>query len=106
MKNKFKIIKLAAASIICLISILLYNYYPRITYDLNEKTDTYYVTKVYGTNKSWSIPSKYNGKLVEGISPRAFYQNEYVEEVILPDTVKYIERLAFSIRKSHTSNCF
>ena len=43
------------------------------------------------------IPSVYNEKPVTAILPQAFYSNEVVEEVVIPDTITNIGARAFSL---------
>ena len=45
--------------------------------------------------KILNIPSEYDGKPVTEISENAFMDNKYIEELIVPDSVKYIGARAF-----------
>lgn len=53
------------------------------------------VTAYTGTRKEVTVPSEYNGGNVVGIGDRAFYDNEYVTRLTIPEGVKYIGERAF-----------
>lgn len=82
--------------ILILVAIILFFNIPRVKYVYDEASDSYYVSKVYGNSKSYTISSSYNDKAVVGISDRAFYKKDRLEEIILPQSIKIINRLAFS----------
>ena len=52
------------------------------------------ITETY--SKHIKIPSTINGKTVSAIGDDAFYNNQYIREVTIPDTVKSIGERAFA----------
>jgi hypothetical protein len=68
--------------------------YPRINYKFDKDTNSYSVEKYYGGSFKIEIPETYKGKNVTKISKRAF-KGSRVKEVILPNTIKIIEKEAF-----------
>lgn len=69
------------------------------TNPIDEKSKTVILSSeecqqfIYGN--SVVIPSEYNGYRVVGISTAAFYQNDSIESVNLPETLRYIGMWAF-----------
>lgn len=57
------------------------------------------ITDYIGDNFSISVPEIYNGITVRGVGEAAF-KNAELQEVILPDTVTFIEKEAFAENKS------
>lgn len=97
MKRFLKIgIPVLTAVILGITALALYFNIPRLTYRYIQEADVYYVSRVYGNAKKYEIPSEYKEKPVAGIGERAFYRHSRLEEVVLPESVKTIERLAFS----------
>lgn len=63
-----------------------------------------FISSKSSNDKKLIIPEKINGHNVERIACFAFCKNEYIEKVVLPDTIKYIERNAFqesSVKSVH-----
>lgn len=63
-----------------------------------------FISSKSNNNKKLIIPEKINGHNVERIACSAFCKNEYIEKVVLPDTIKYIEEDAFresSVKSIH-----
>lgn len=97
MKRWLKIgIPCLMAVILGITALILYLNIPRLTYRYVKEDDAYYVSKAYGNAKKYVIPSEYKDKPVVGIGERAFYRHSRLEEVVLPESVKLVERLAFS----------
>lgn len=96
--NRKKIIFISIGSICACIILFLVLYFniPRLTYGYNEKEDSYYVKAVYGNAKTYEIADTYKEKPVTCIGVRAFYKQTKLVELKLPDSIKIIERLAFS----------
>lgn len=71
---------------------------PRINYQYDEVNNYYYVDKVYGNAKSYTIKGEINGISVKKIGDRAFKDLDNLEEVIFEnkDELVYIGRLSFS----------
>ena len=64
-------------------------------YSSNNKTNAQ-IEYVIGNSASYEIKSEYNGYEVNKVATRAFYDKPYLKEVVLPDSIKTIERLSFS----------
>lgn len=97
--NKDKKIFLTIEIVLCVILIgliVLFYFYPRVHYSYSEDTNTYCVSKVYGNARRYEVKNNINGIDVTFIDERAFQYKNNVEEVILPDTVSVIKKLAFS----------
>lgn len=77
--------------------LIVSNNVKKLEYEYIESTDSYIVKKAYGNAKNYTIPEKYNDKLVTGIGIRAFFKNDNLEEIIFEnkDNIKLIDRLAF-----------
>lgn len=74
-------------------------YYANLTYyeyEYSSIYDGYIITEYHGSDKILDIPSSYNNKPVVEIGVRAFFENDDIEEVILPESIKSIDKLAFS----------
>lgn len=71
---------------------------PRIDYAYDSRTDSYYVKKVWGNSKSYTIAESIKGKPVTKIGDRAFYQKEKLESVYFENkkNLDKIGRLSFS----------
>ena len=95
-KNKIIFIITGFIAFILLLAIILYYNIPRITYKYNDEIKGYEVYRVFGNSKTYEIKDKYKNIDVLQIGSRAFYNHSRLERVILPDTIKKIERLAFS----------
>ena len=95
-KNKIIFIITGFIAFILLLAIILYYNIPRITYKYNDEIKGYEVYRVFGNSKTYEIKDKYKDIDVLQIGSRAFYNHSRLERVILPDTIKKIERLAFS----------
>ena len=68
-----------------------------LSYSLYAQTDSYIVTGIGSCNDvSIIIPSRYNGKIVSAIGPRAFANNKSIQEVEFPSSVVIIAPEAFS----------
>lgn len=68
-----------------------------LVYTWNEEYDGYevnYRLKDQCSEKTITIPETYNGKNVVAISDKAFYGISTVQEIVLPDTIKYIGKQA------------
>ncbi len=63
--------------------------------EYEKRGDAYFVTSYSGTDSFVVIPSKHNGLAVVGISSSAFC-SESILDVMLPNSICYIERNAFS----------
>ena len=63
---------------------------------LNKTQDAYLVSSYNGTDKTVIIPQTYNYLNVEGIKTYAFNNNNNIEKVVLPNTIKEIEANAFA----------
>ena len=55
------------------------------------------ITKYVGNSKRVIVPASIEGKPVVGIEFRSFMGNSKIEEVILPDTIKFINQGAFVV---------
>ena len=61
-----------------------------------QRGDYYYVSGIGWTYESCIIvPSSYKGREVIGVAEEAFMDESGIKEVVLPDSVKYLERAAF-----------
>lgn len=96
--NKNKVLIISIGSILACIGLFLILFFniPRLTYGYNEKEDSYYVKNVYGNAKTYEIADTYKEKPVTSIGVRAFYKQTNLVELELPNSIKVIERLAFS----------
>lgn len=63
---------------------------------IGEKKE-YAVKSAIIVDKEVVIPSLYNESPVTAILPQAFYSDDVIEEVVLPDTIKTIGERAFSL---------
>jgi hypothetical protein len=55
------------------------------------------ITKYVGNSKRVIVPASIEGKPVVGIEFRSFMGNSKIEEVVLPDTIKFINQGAFVV---------
>ena len=98
MKQKINLI-ISGTILILLITILIcyYNYKPRIKYIYDNNLEGYLVDKAYGNEKKYTIKDEYHGKPVLGISTRAFYNHDNLEEIVFenPENIIFIGRLSF-----------
>lgn len=62
-------------------------------YTLND--NTVQISGYSGSDANVTIPSKLAGRTVTGIAKEAFYDNQRISSVKIPNTVKYIEEEAF-----------
>lgn len=69
---------------------------PRISYSYNEKTDSYYVDRVYGNAKHYTIQDTVKGKPVTAIGAKAFMDKKRLEGVTFGTNIRVVERLSFS----------
>ena len=79
---------------------ILDNYYKKhatLNFDFKEYYDHIVVEKYVGRSSKVKVPKVMYGKPVTVIGKRAFRLNKYVEEVVLPDTIKIISERAFSL---------
>ena len=65
-------------------------------FEYSETRDGYAIDEYYGDSARVVIPSQYNGKDVVEIGSYAFYNNNKLLEVTLPETIKAIGDGAFS----------
>lgn len=49
------------------------------------------------------VPAEYNGKPVTGIAAKAFFDEQIIQEVVLPDTITFIGERAFDYMNTITS---
>ncbi len=98
MKKKQIIIfsSIAIALLIVIITLVCYFNIPRISYNYDSETDSYYVSRVFGNAKSYEIAEKINDKYVTKIGSKAFMNKDKLEKVILSPYLTEIERMAFS----------
>lgn len=64
------------------------------TYDASENGIT--ITGYYGTETDLTIPGEINGQVVVGINMYAFYANQTITNLVIPESVVYIGDNAFS----------
>ena len=85
--------------VVCLMPSLVFaktkKTYKDYKYTYNEQKDGIKILKYTGTAKRVKGPAKINGVKVETIGREAFCLNQYVEEIVLPETVRVVEREAF-----------
>lgn len=94
---KYKIpISLAIVFGCIFLFLICYFNIPRISYTYQEKTDSYYVDRVYGNAKQYTIKDNIKGKPVSAIGAKAFMDKSRLEKVIFSSELKEIERLSFS----------
>lgn len=79
-----------------LIFLICFENIPRITYQYDDKTDSYMVHRVYGNAKSYTILDTYKDKKVTKIGAKAFINQTKLETVTLGCNIQEIERLSFS----------
>ncbi len=79
-----------------LIFLICFENIPRITYQYDDKTDSYMVHRVYGNAKSYTILDTYKDKKVTKIGAKAFMNQTKLETVTLGCNIQEIERLSFS----------
>ena len=97
MPKKHIIILSSVIGAICIIGIILICFFtiPRITYGYDSEARTYYVDKVYGNAKSYTIKDSIKDKPVTKIRSRAFMNKSNLREIIIGKNLEEIERLAF-----------
>ena len=61
----------------------------------NDNTEFIVITSYEGSESVVRVPEKIDGYIVERIGAEAFSGNKDIQEVILPETVNYIDRYAF-----------
>ena len=96
MKKKKLIFIIPILIFIVIFSSLLALNIPHIKYGYDSTTDSYFVEEVFGNAKKYEIKNEYNNKKVTTIGVRAFYNHSNLEEIILPENVCHINRLAFA----------
>lgn len=64
-------------------------------FSYDEETDSYIVSGYDGDQSDIVIPSKYNGKQVSGIGPRAFAGNKKLTSIVVPGTVLNLQANCF-----------
>jgi len=99
MKDKLRwIIPIGICIILIIFLVFYYFFKPRLRYVLDKETDTYLVDYAYGNSKEYTVPEKYNDKIVSGINIRAFYNHSKLEKIVFEkkENIKQIKRLAFS----------
>ena len=96
MRKKILTFAIPILIFIIIFSLILIFNIPRIKYEYDKDTDSYYVSEVYGNAKTYEIKNDYNNKKVTKIGVRAFYNHSNLEEVIIPSNIEYISRLAFA----------
>ncbi|MGM9900324.1 MAG: leucine-rich repeat protein [Bacilli bacterium] len=78
-------------------SITLYGgWYENLNFEFDEVNKQYIVSSVKYSDKVIEIPSIYKFYPVTKIGPSAFFSNEIVEKVIIPDTITEIGESAFA----------
>ncbi|MDE6660483.1 MAG: leucine-rich repeat domain-containing protein [Anaeroplasmataceae bacterium] len=97
MQKKHIIIMSSIIGAICIVGIFLICFFsiPRITYGYDHEARTYYVDKVYGNAKRYTIKDSIKDKPVTKIRSRAFMNKSNLKEIILSENLEEIERLAF-----------
>jgi len=68
---------------------------PEKDFEVSISGDGCAITKYVGNSKLVIVPASIEGKPVVGIEFRSFKDNSKIEEVILPDTIKFINNGAF-----------
>lgn len=64
-------------------------------YEYKEVGQCYEVVGIKESRSEVIIPESYNGKKVIGIGERAFFGDEQVQKIVLPEGIKYINAKAF-----------
>ncbi len=97
LKKKYSIIIAILSSIGLAIAIFILCFFtiPRITYGYDNQTDTYYVDKVYGNAKEYTILDTIDNKPVTKIQSRAFMNQTNLVTLHMGKNISIIERLAF-----------
>lgn len=96
MKQKY-IILIVTSSIIVALLIFFICFFsiPRVIYGYDSDTDSYYVEKVYGNARSYTIEDTIKDKPVTTIKSRVFMDKTGLESIQLGKNIKEIERMAF-----------
>ena len=68
----------------------------KFSYSLNERSNYTLISVTENIEETEIIPSYVNGRVVDSIGPAAFYQNQNINSIYLPSTIKFIEDNAFS----------
>lgn len=66
-----------------------------LSYDFKEYASFVIITAYAGDEEDVVIPAKINGKPVRRIEKKAFCQNKNLRSVVLPDTLRWIDREVF-----------
>lgn len=96
MKRKY-IILIVVSSIVMALLIFFICFFsiPRVIYGYDKDTDSYYVEKVYGNAKSYTIADTIEDKPVTTIKSRVFMDKTGLESIQLGQNIIEIERMAF-----------
>ena len=94
MKKYIKLLILPILVFVTMIIILITNV-PRLEYKYSDDYNGYLVTKAIGNAESYSIKDNYNNKAVVGIAESAFKNHNNLKKINLPDSIKFIGRMAF-----------
>ncbi len=94
MKKYLKLIILPALVLIASIIILVTNI-PHLEYKYDNYYEGYIITKAVGNAEYYKIEDNYKDKPIVGIGENAFLDHKNLKEIILPDSVKVIQRRAF-----------
>ena len=94
MKKYLKLIILPALVLIASIIILVTNV-PHLEYKYDSYYEGYIITKAVGNAEYYKIEDNYKNKPTVGIGENAFLDHKNLKEIILPDSVKVIQRRAF-----------
>ncbi len=69
---------------------------PEFAFEYDEETDSYILANYSGKAENVVIPSEYNGKKVSAVGENAFYANESLKSITIPDSILKIGNSSFA----------
>lgn len=86
MKNKIIIITTLSLIAIGLLTLILFNEIPRLSFRYDETLDGYFITHCYGNGSTYEIPETYKNKKIVGMDREVFRDNKSLETLDLSMT--------------------
>ena len=96
MKNKIILIVTASIIVLSLLTIILYNEIPRLSFTFDKELNGYVIKKAYGSVDTYDIPRTYKDYDVVGIGEQAFSASKVSYLDLSETNIKEIRQGAFA----------
>ena len=96
MKNKIILIVTASIIVLSLLTIILYNEIPRLSFTFDKELNGYVIKKAYGSVDTYDIPKTYKNYDVVGIGEQAFSASKVSYLDLSETNIKEIRQGAFA----------